>query len=126
MGFGCGDYRYMIFSGETEANLNTVMEKLSMELVSEPGGMLNILAESKAHGTAVGVSAPVLGSEIYVTAVEDIVIGEEITIVLKNYDITGYMLETNKLKLGEIKSVCPFKSYFENPYMRTLKTGKAP
>jgi hypothetical protein len=115
----------MIFSGETEANLNTVMENLSMELVSEPGEMLNILAESKAHGTAVGVNAPVLGSEIYVTAVEDIVIGEDITIVLKSYDITGYMLETNKLKLGEIKSVCPFKSAFENPYMRTLKNGKS-
>ena len=116
---------YMIFSGETEANLNTVMEKLSMELVSEPGEMLNILAESKANGTAVGVSSLVLGNEIYVTAVEDIVIGEDITIVLKNYDITGYMLETNKLKLGEIRSVCPFKSAFENPYMRTIKHGKS-
>jgi hypothetical protein len=115
----------MIFSGETEANLNTVMENLGMELVSEPGDILNILAESKAHGTAVGVNAPALGSEIYVTAVEDILIGEDVTIVLKNYDITGYMLETNKLKLGEIKSVCPFKSAFENPYMRTLKSGKS-
>ena len=101
------------------------MEKLSMELVSEPGEMLNVLTESKVNGTAVGVSAPVLGSEIYVTAVEDIVIGEDITIVLKNYDITGYMLETNKLKLAEIRSVCPFKSPFENPYMRTLTNGKS-
>lgn len=115
----------MIFSGATEANLNTVMEKLSLELVSDRGEMLNILAESKANGTAVGVSAPVLGSEIYVTAVDDIVVGEDVTIILKNYDITGYMLETNKLKLGEIKCVCPFKSAFENPYMRTLKNGKS-
>jgi hypothetical protein len=111
---------YMIFSGETEQNLNTVMKKLSLELVTDPGEMLNILTESKTRGTAVGISAPeILGGEIYVTAVEDIVIGDDITVVLKNYDITGYMLETNKLKLGEIKSVCPFKSTFENPYMRT-------
>lgn len=116
---------YMIFSGETEANLNTVMHKLNTELVADPGEMLNILAESKASGTAVGINAPTLGSEIYVTAVDDIVIDQDITIVLKNYDITGYMLETNKLKLGEIKSVCPFKSPFENPYMKTLRYGKS-
>lgn len=115
----------MIFSGETEANLNTVMEKLTMELVSEPGEMLVILAKSKANGTAVGVVARDLGNEICVTAVEDLVIGDEVIIVLKNYDITGYMLETNKLKLGDIKSVCPFKSLFENPYMKTLKSGKS-
>ena len=117
-------FNYMIFSDETEANLNTIMEKLNMELVSEPGEMLNILSESKNGGTAVGVVAPVLGSDIHVTAVEDIVVGDDITIVLKNYDITGYMLGTNKLKLGDITSVCPFKSAFENPYMKTLKQGK--
>jgi len=114
----------MIFSGETEENLNAVMQHLSMELVSDPGEMLNILAESKANGTAVGINAAPLGNEIYITAVEDVIIDEDITIVLKNYDITGYMLERNKLKLGEITSVCPFKSAFENPYMRTLKQGK--
>lgn len=116
---------YMIFSGETEANLNTVMEKLRMELVSDRGEMLSILSESKATGRAVGVKAPVLGSEIHVTAVEDIQIGEDIIVVLKNYDITGYMLETNKLKLAQIESVCPFKSAFENPYMKTLTSNKS-
>ena len=118
---------YMILSGETEANLNKVMNKLNTELIADPGEMLNILSESKASGTAVGINAPSLGSQIYVTAVEDIVIDadEDITIVLKNYDVTGYMLETNKLKLGEIKSVCPFKSPFVNPYMKTMRHGKS-
>ena len=114
---------YMIFSGETEAKLHRVMENINMELVSDPGEMLTILTESKQSGTAVGISAPALGKEIYVTAVEDIVIGKDITIVLKNYDITGYILERNKLKIGDIKSVYPFKSAFENPYMRTTKPG---
>jgi hypothetical protein len=82
--------------------------------------MLTILAQSKSHGTAVGIKAPNLGTGIYVTAVEDIVIGDEIVIVLKSYDITGYMFETNKLKLWEIGSVFPFKSAFENPYMRNI------
>jgi hypothetical protein len=116
---------YMIFSDETEENLKTVMQRLSMELISDPGEILNILRESKANGTAVGIFAPALGQAIYVTAVEDILDDDDITIVLKNYDITGYMLETNKLRLGEIKSVCPFRSLFENPYMRTtLKHSK--
>lgn len=115
----------MIFSGETEKNLNRVMDKFSTELVTDPGEMLTILTDSKANGTAVGIHAPVLGNEIFVTAVEDIVIGLDITVVLKNFDITGYILETNKLKLGEIQSVCPFKSHFENPYMKTLKNGQS-
>ena len=116
---------YMIFSGESEENLKSVMKKLSSDLVSDPGDMLSILSESKARGTAVGIAAPTLGSGIYVTAVEDILVDEDITIVLKNYDITGYMLETNKLKLGQIRSVCPFKSAFENPYLRNIGLSKS-
>lgn len=101
------------------------MEKFNLELVSDSGAMLDILTESKEHGTAVGILAPVLGSEIYVTAVVDILIDDEITFVLKNYDNTGYMLETNKVRLGEIKSVCPFRSTFENPYMRNLTDSRS-
>lgn len=97
------------------------MQKLNKELVSDPGKMLKILAQSKANGTAVGINAAVLGSEMCVTAVDDVVIDEDVTIVLKSYDATGYILGTNKVKLGDITSVCPFTSPFENPYMRTLK-----
>lgn len=119
-----GEWGNMIFSGETEQNLNRVMDKLSTELVTDPGEILNILTDSKTNGTAVGINARVLGPEIAVTAVEAIIINQDVTIILKNFDSTGYMLETNKLKLGDIQSVCPFKSPFENPYMRTLKNGK--
>lgn len=115
----------MILSDNTEKSLDTVMSKLSTELVSDPGEILSVLTESKQRGTAVGIRAAVLGKEIYVTAVEEIVMGDEITIILKNYDTTGYMLETNKLKLGEIASVCPFRSPFENPYMRTLNYSRS-
>lgn len=114
----------MIFSGKTEQNLNNVMDNLNTEMITDRGEILNILTDSKIYGTAVGINAPVLGNDIYVTAVEDIVMDKHITIVLKNFDTTGYMLETNKLSLGDIQSVCPFKSLFENPYMRTLKNGK--
>lgn len=114
----------MIFSGNAEEHLNAAMTNLSAELVSDPGEVLNILAESKEKGTTVGIDAPLLGDEMFVTAVHDIIIGDEIIIVLKSYDRTGYILGTNKLKLDEIRSVCPFKSPFENPFMRTLRSGK--
>lgn len=114
----------LIFSDETEENLNTVMRKLSTELISDPANILNILLSSRANGTAVGIKAPNLGGGICVTAVEEILVEEDIiTIVLKNYDISGYMLETNKLKLGEINSVCPFKSEFQSPYLRNIGQG---
>ena len=113
----------MVLSDKSERNLNTALSNLSTELVSDPGEMLTVLSESKENGTAIGIQAAALGKEILVTAVEDIIIKEDVTIVLKNYDVTGYMLETNKLKLGEISSVCPFKSPFENPYMKTLKNN---
>ncbi|MEO6105857.1 MAG: hypothetical protein ABIP52_05205 [Cyclobacteriaceae bacterium] len=97
------------------------MRKLNTELISDPANILNILLYSRANGTAVGIKAPNLGCGIYVTAVDEILVEEDIiTIVLKNYDISGYMLETNKLKLGEIISVCPFRSEFQNPYMKNI------
>jgi hypothetical protein len=109
-----------IISGETEQSLQTLMEKLSSELVSHPDDMLNVLAESKEHGTAVGILAPALGDQMFVTVVDEILLQPAITVVLRSYDKTGYMLETNKLKLTEIKSVYPFRSPFENPYLREL------
>ena len=115
----------MVLSDKSARNLRTALSNLSTELVSDPGEMLTILSESKDNGTAVGIQSAALGKEIFVTAVDDIIINEDVTVVLKNYDVTGYMLETNKLKLGEIKSVVPFKSPFENPYMKTLKQHNA-
>jgi hypothetical protein len=96
------------------------MENLSTELVSHPYEMLNVLAESQEHGTAVGILSPALGDQIFVAVVDYILPDPAITIVLRNYDKTGYMLETNKLKLSEIKSVYPFSSPFENPYLREV------
>lgn len=101
------------------------MQDFTLESVSDPGEMLNILTESKLNGTAVGIYAPVLGNEIYVTAVEDVLIDDEITIILKSFDVTGYILEKNKLRLDEISSVCAFKSPFQNPFMKPLKSSKA-
>ena len=95
---------------------------VKFEFVKGSKPMLDILVNSMAHGNAVGISSPALGTGIYITAVEkilnnnDIFDQSEIVIVLKGYDITGYFFERNAIKLSEIKSVWPLKSPFKNPF----------
>jgi hypothetical protein len=95
---------------------------IKFDFVKGPGAMLSALLASKESGTAIGISAPVLGSGIFITAVEkilnnnDIFDQSEIVIVLKAYDITGYFFARNVIKLNEIKSVWPLKSPFKNPF----------
>jgi hypothetical protein len=39
-------------------------------------------------------------------------------VILKSYDVTGYLLARNNLKLSEIESVIPFTSTFPNPFLK--------
>lgn len=95
---------------------------VKFDFLRAPNAMLGALVASKEKGTAIGINAPVLGTGIYITAVEkilnnnDIFDQSEIVIVLKAYDITGYFFERNVIKLNEIKSVWPLKSPFKNPF----------
>ena len=60
---------------------------------------------------------------MFVTAVEDILIGdghENTRIILKGYDFTGHILETNTIALTEIEGVCVFDSKFGNPILKTI------
>jgi len=71
--------------------------------------------------------SPALGdAEMYLTAVEDFVIteGDDPLVVLKPYDMSGYLLPVNKIPLNSIEAVCPFKSKFENPFLPKLIDGK--
>lgn len=111
-----------IFSDKTEENLNSAAHDVSLEFLSQRDQILDVLTQSKDHGIAVGINAPVLGVGTHITAVDDIILDDDIVIVLKSYDSNGHMLDRNKIKLQEITSVHPFKSVLENPYMRTLTT----
>lgn len=98
------------------------MKGVGGEFVTDPQQILEVLSQSKSNGTAVALTSPVMGAGYFITAVQDIFLGEadgDVLIVLKPYDITGYIFPRNKLYLWEIKSVCPFKSAFENPYFKT-------
>jgi hypothetical protein len=107
---------------EKSENSELKVNDIKFDFVKGSKPMLDILLNSMAHGNAVGISSPALGTGIYITAVEkilnnnDIFDQSEIVIVLKGYDITGHFFERNAIKLSEIKSVWPLKSPFKNPF----------
>src|SRR6187551_1890270 len=87
------------------SNLN-VGENLNVR--SEPQEILQALLDSKQSGTAIGIISSALGSDIFTTTVEDIIIHENATlIVLKRFDTTGYILPSYKINLLEILGVWP-------------------
>jgi hypothetical protein len=95
------------------------MDRTGLVFISEPSEILKHLYESKTHGTVVGISAPILGNGVFLTAVEDIkMINDDHSVQLKGYDVTGYILERNRIRLSDIRAVCPFRSLFVNPYLK--------
>lgn len=88
------------------------------EFITSSDTILQELVHSKINGNMIGISSPVLGAGMFITAIEDILLeGKRSIIVLKRYDITGHFLATNKVLLDKITAVCPFKSKFENPFL---------
>lgn len=100
------------------------MQNIDLDFTSEQDQIINILNKSLLDGTVVGFSVPILGNGVFLTGVEKIVkTDSDYTIVLKGYDVTGYIMERNKIRLSDIRSVCSFKSVFKNPYLIEL-TGE--
>lgn len=100
------------------------MTEVRADFVKSIPEMLEALEQSARNGTTVGICSPALGTGIYITAVDKILYNSdffdksEITIVLKNYDVTGYFFSRNVLKLYEVRAVWPLLSPFENPFYR--------
>ena len=93
------------------------------DFLKEPKDIFRALLESKDRGTAFGIKSLVLGKGMFVTGVEDILIGdghENTKVILKGYDFTGHVLETNSICLIDIEGVCKFTSKFGNPILKTL------
>lgn len=94
------------------------------DFIREPTEVLKALLDSKERGTAVGIKADILGKGMFVTGVDDILLGdgnENTTIILKGYDFTGHILETNYVRLTDINGVCKFASKFGNPILKTVR-----
>jgi hypothetical protein len=93
------------------------------DFIKDPKDIFKALLESKERGTAIGIKAEVLGKGMFVTGVEDLLIGdghENTQVILKGYDFTGHVLETNTIRLTDIEGVCEFASKFGNPFLKTL------
>ena len=99
------------------------MMNTPFDFVKEPHEIFKALLDSKERGTAIGIKAQVLGKGMFVTSVDDILIGdghENTYIILKGYDFTGHVLDTNHICLTSIEGVCMFESKFGNPILKTL------
>jgi hypothetical protein len=93
------------------------------EFIQDPPEMFRCLLDSKARGTAVGIKAEALGKGMFVTGVDDILVGdghENTIIMLKGCDFTGHVLQINQILLTDIEGVCMFESKFGNPILKTL------
>lgn len=93
------------------------------DFISEPGDIFKALLDSKERATAIGIKSELLGKGMFVTGVDDILIGdghENTLVILKGYDFTGHVLPTCNLRLNEIEGVCKFASKFGNPILETL------
>lgn len=90
---------------------------LELEFIKNRRSVYRELAASKEAGTVVGITSPALGDGMFITAVDDIYTTEAGAIVqLKPYDMSGHFLTRTQLSLSEIRSVCPFKTAYRNPY----------
>jgi hypothetical protein len=90
--------------------------KPELEFTTAPEEILRILIHSKEYGNVIGISSPLLGAGIFITAVEKIILDYETIVQFKPYDVNGGLLEKSILKLTDITSACAFKSRYEKLY----------
>jgi hypothetical protein len=91
------------------------MEKPRTELdfTAASDDILKILMHSKDHGNVVGISSPTLGSGIFITAVDKVILDYETVVKLKPFDVNGEALEKHVLRLSEITTACSFRSRYD-------------
>jgi hypothetical protein len=100
-----------LFTSETEA------EPLSsIRIVKARKIILRYLQSAMESQKAIGIYSKVLGEGMFITGVESILSeGKEEIVTLKPYDMSGILLARNQISISEIKSVCPFDSFYLNP-----------
>ncbi len=99
------------------------MRYTPLDFVRDPREVLKALLDSKDRGTAIGIKAMPLGKGMFVTGVDEILLGdgqENTRIILKGYDFTGHVLDTNAILLSDIEGICRFSSKFGNPILKAL------
>lgn len=102
------------------ADESTFMEQ---EDFNDPSDVLKKLFESKLQGTIIGLLSPIFGRRMVLTGVEDLILDDDPIVVLKPYDMHGYILPETKIHLKEIHSVREFISKFKNPFEKRLTSN---
>jgi hypothetical protein len=99
------------------------MHEAIIDILTTRKEIFKALTESQDANSIIGIASKDLGPGMFMTSVKEIINdGDDQLIILNSYDITGYFLEKNKIKLGNISSVIPFKAVFTNPFLRVMQT----
>jgi hypothetical protein len=94
------------------------------EFITHCDEIANEVLKSKKNGNIIGIISSVLGTGMYITAVDDYIITDDSAVViLKQFDMSGYMFPTTRIPLASIKAVCPFTSQYENPFLPKADLG---
>ena len=90
--------------------------KFELRVIRTRKEILQELYASKERGKTVGIYSSSLGDGMFVTGIEDVYEWETDTIiVLKPYDLGGFILQRNYLSLSEVKGICPFNCTYQHP-----------
>jgi hypothetical protein len=94
------------------------------EFITCRNEIINEVLRSKKDGNIIGIISSILGTGMYLTAVDDFIIdGDSAIVILKQFDMSGYMFPTTRIPLSSIKAVCPFTSKYENPFLPKTDLG---
>lgn len=83
--------------------------------------ILKALLDSKEKGTMIALAVPYIGAGVFITAVDDLFLNDgESYIQVKNFDVTGRIIEKTKIPIEQIIGACPLNSQWENPYLKNI------
>jgi hypothetical protein len=107
---------------EIFAHFDEPYQPNTLQLIRQRTAIRKQLIESKTTGKVVGIYCPSAGSGMLLTCVDDIVtIDKQEVIIFKPFDMNGIMLNNHHIPLTEIKTVCPFESFYFNPAVKKEK-----
>jgi hypothetical protein len=108
-------------------NLDANLEPTSaIRLIKARKIILKALQNALITQKVIGIYSPPLGEGMFLTGVESITtLGKEEIITLKPYDMNGIQLVRTDIAISEIRSACPFDSFYLNPFLFKEKEATA-
>src|SRR5688500_17746094 len=96
--------------------------QLVIDIITQREDIYKALVDSEENQSIVGIASEDLGRGMFMTSVKEMIDeGQDVLIVLNSYDTSGCFLEKNKVYLGRITGVIPFKAVFTNPFLKALE-----